>query len=560
MAARTGTVPAVRRGVGFDPFRFTWALLTNVKFALLLVGLGTAAAFVGVVVPQVPIPMRSNAAARSAWLEMQRGRFGNFTEPMDRLQVFEVFYSPWFNGLWVVVIVAVTVCTVSRLRPTARSVHHPPRQVPDRYFETAHHRASFSYQGDADAVAAELRRRRYRVERTHETAGGVYLFAQRYQWSQYGTFISHLALLLLLVGGVLTRFLSFDRTMIIAEGQAPAVFSQPGPNQLFVKVVDSYRGLDANGIIIDDHADLEVTRGGQTIVCTTTVNTPCPAFGYNVHLASFFNDFGKFRVTGPNGRVEYDGLMDFRNQTTVVPQFRVTRGGQVLFEGPLPQFGTDDGGTAARGDDRALAPLLLPGPQGVQPYGVSWRVTNGGLNVTLDTPSGRSILLRQGNNPVDGISFDLLGGRKIPAIRYDDVPGAGPGGAILQLVPRKGDQPYLVLAGVDDVPATLMPGESYTSSMGYTYTYGGPVEASGLQIRRDPGDTFIWIAVIMAMVGLAVTFYVPRRRVWVKVTPGRAYFAGIAERTTRLGREFRLVGVALGSGEPPPPDDRDEAW
>lgn len=45
----------------------------------------------------------------------------------------------------------------------------------------------------------------------------------------------------------------------------------------------------------------------------------------------------------------------------------------------------------------------------------------------------------------------------------------------------------------------------------------------------------------MAMVGLAITFYVPRRRLWVKVTPARTYMAGVAEKTTRLGREMRLM-------------------
>ena len=46
---------------------------------------------------------------------------------------------------------------------------------------------------------------------------------------------------------------------------------------------------------------------------------------------------------------------------------------------------------------------------------------------------------------------------------------------------------------------------------------------------------------------LAITFYVPRRRLWVKVTESRTYMAGIAEKTTRLGRELRLMGAELGS-------------
>lgn len=70
---------------GFDPLRFTWQLLCNVKFALFLVGLAGIAGMIGVVVPQMPIPMRGNPAARQAWLELQHNDFGAFATPMERL-------------------------------------------------------------------------------------------------------------------------------------------------------------------------------------------------------------------------------------------------------------------------------------------------------------------------------------------------------------------------------------------------------------------------------------------------------------------------------------------
>ena len=122
MSAPARTVPASSfKPGGLDPLRWLWNLLTNVKFALVLVGTAAAAGFVGVVVPQMPGPMRGNPAARSAWLELQREDFGPFTGLMETAGLFEVFHSTWFNGLWVLIIVAVTVCTVSRFRPTWRT-------------------------------------------------------------------------------------------------------------------------------------------------------------------------------------------------------------------------------------------------------------------------------------------------------------------------------------------------------------------------------------------------------------------------------------------------------
>ena len=63
--------------------------------------------------------------------------------------------------------------------------------------------------------------------------------------------------------------------------------------------------------------------------------------------------------------------------------------------------------------------------------------------------------------------------------------------------------------------------------------------------------------VAMAIIGLAITFYIPRRRVWVKVTGSRTYMAGIAERTSRFSRELRRLGAELGSQDALQPGDLD---
>jgi len=60
-------------------------------------------------------------------------------------------------------------------------------------------------------------------------------------------------------------------------------------------------------------------------------------------------------------------------------------------------------------------------------------------------------------------------------------------------------------------------------------------------VRRDPGSWLIWVATALLLGGLVVTFYVPRRRLWLKVTPGRTLAAGIAERTAPLSAEIEQL-------------------
>ncbi len=134
------------------------------KFALVLVGTAVVAGAVGTVIPQVPPAARNNPAARADWLELQHEDFGALTTPMNRLDLFDIFHAPWFVALWLVIIISVTVCSVSRLRPTVRNVRRPPRSVPDSYFDSARYRANFSHRG-GEHVIQMLRRRRYTVER-----------------------------------------------------------------------------------------------------------------------------------------------------------------------------------------------------------------------------------------------------------------------------------------------------------------------------------------------------------------------------------------------------------
>ena len=167
---------------------------------------------------------------------------------------------------------------------------------------------------------------------------------------------------------------------------------------------------------------------------------------------------------------------------------------------------------------------------------------------------------RTHRSTLQGFTVSFVGAETIPALLVEDMPGAFDGLATVQMPVATDGEPYLVLSGVDDDPVLLAPGQEVTTGSGYTYTFGGRVEASGINIKRDPGDTFIWLAVGMAMLGLGMTFYVPRRRLWVKVDGDRTYLAGLAERSTRFGRELRTIGADLGAKDALLPADTAKEW
>ncbi len=542
-----------------DPLRAIWMLLTNVKFALALVFFAMLSGLLGVLIPQIPPEARDNEVVRTSWLELKRLDFGIWFEPLDALALFDVFHSVWFIALWFIVVVSVTVCTVSRFKPIWRSIHRPQKVVPDSYFKSATHRVTFPYVGDTIAVVKELKRLRYGVEEignSADTRGSKLFFAQRFSWGQYGTFVSHLALLMLLLGGLLTALAGESRTLSLVEKRsAVPLFRDPGPSQVFVEMLDAVKGIDDKGNVIDFRSKFTVRRGDEAILCEATVNNPCEAYGYRFHQAAFFDDLALISIKNVGGQLLYRDVLDFENQVTVVPIISAaTRDGEIIFNEAVPQMATisDPEGSTV------FAELDLEGG----PYTVSWRLPRqdralADFHIVLAGPNLNATSLFTGESVIsDTYEFTFKNATLIPAINVLDMPGAATEQVTVQLMKDRWNSDYLYITGLrsDGEGLVLPQNRTWLSADGFSFTFIDRVEGSGIDVRRDPGDTFIWIAIILGLVGLGITFYIPRRRIWVAIENNRISIAGIAPRSIRFDRELRKIGNALGGKDIFPPE------
>ncbi len=62
---------------------------------------------------------------------------------------------------------------------------------------------------------------------------------------------------------------------------------------------------------------------------------------------------------------------------------------------------------------------------------------------------------------------------------------------------------------------------------GLTFTYSDDLAFSGFLVSRDPGTGWIWTASVLFLIGLALIFYLPDRRVWISLR-------GTGENRTRV--------------------------
>lgn len=128
--------------------------------------------------------------------------------------------------------------------------------------------------------------------------------------------------------------------------------------------------------------------------------------------------------------------------------------------------------------------------------------------------------------------------------------------------------PYAIRGFNPDGTPDIVFGEGFAAVRGQTVempglemslTLRGFSDYTLLIAKRDPGLPIVWAAFIALLVGLAVTFYLPRRRVWARLgLDGRLDLVGRSDRQVDFDREFgglidAVVAARGGAGRSPDP-------
>ena len=121
--------------------RWAWRQLTSMRTALVLLFLLALAAVPGSVFPQ-----RGSSTGDVGSYLAQHPRLGPV---LDRLGMFDVFGSPWFSAIYILLFVSLTGCVVPRSFQHARALRSRPPAAPRNLDRLPEHR-SFVADGDAD--------------------------------------------------------------------------------------------------------------------------------------------------------------------------------------------------------------------------------------------------------------------------------------------------------------------------------------------------------------------------------------------------------------------------
>lgn len=220
---------------------------------------------------------------------------------------WDVFHSLPFILNLAVLCVAITICTINRAPGTSHTIRNP----------TVHTSHSFLHSADTSAVletastpddftaqlSAQLKAKRYRVF-TEQRGSETHIYADRNALAKLATFPFHLALILILVGGIVGAQWGFRETeFVVPEGSVRDVGYGTGLSVGLVRFTDTYT---QEGMPHEYRSELVIYDNGEPVKDgSITVNKPI-SYDNTTFYQTSFGAAVQMRVTDSQGRVVFD--------------------------------------------------------------------------------------------------------------------------------------------------------------------------------------------------------------------------------------------------------------
>jgi cytochrome c biogenesis protein len=175
---------------------------------ILLFGLALAA------IPGSLVPQRAVSPVRVGDFIDEHPTLGPI---YDKLGLFEVYSSPWFSAIYLLLFVSLVGCIVPRIGVYAKALRARPPRTPRNLVRLPAYAAADLANSDHDVLdraAAALRSRHYRVD-----VNGDSVAAERGYLREAGNLVFHTSLVFVLVGVAIGALFGFRGTSVVIVGQ-----------------------------------------------------------------------------------------------------------------------------------------------------------------------------------------------------------------------------------------------------------------------------------------------------------------------------------------------------
>lgn len=471
--------------------RFVWRQLTSMRTALILLLLLGVASVPGSIIPQRPQnPMR---------VQDYFTKHPGTAALMNRFSLFDVFGSPWFSAIYVLLFISLIGCVLPRAFDHLKASRALPPMTPANLDRMEFFQSWQGEGGEFTEARTWLKTKRFRVR---EFEGSI--SAEKGYLRETGNLLFHLALILILIGVSLGALFGMKGEAIVNVGDrfinTPTTYDSLSMGKLFHD-----QSLSPFEITIDKflakydprtNAPLDYTLkvtlvdrpGAKKVAKIIKVNSPLELGSTNVYLQA-------------NG---YSPIVTVRDKT-----------GEVVMQGPVPFLPQDANLTS-------IGAIKAPDSQPQLGF------------IAAFLPTAAKTKARGGFS----IYPEALDPKLLFSVWKGDL---GLDSGIPQSVYRI-DTSKMTKIGLK----SLSVGQTFTFPEG-SIRFDGLVQWVNLQVVRDPGKMYSLAGGILAILGLLGSLFTRRRRIWIRTAEdGKVEVAGLARSgAPGLEKEIGLLIAAL---------------
>ena len=454
-------------------FRWIWRQLTSMRTAIILLLLMGFAAIPGSLFPQ-----RNQNPMRVQQYFTDNPVLAKF---LDRLSIFDVYSSPWFSAIYLLLFISLIGCVLPRTIDHLRTLRAVPPLTP-KYLEKMEFYSVVATDKSSalDRAEAYLRASHFRVRREESS-----ISAEKGYIRESGNLLFHLSLILILVGVGVGGLLGMKGEAIINVGDR------------FINTPTSYDSLSF-GKFQGEGSLPPFALTVNSFTAKYDLQTSAPMdYTLTVEAANPVGSAPKTKVIKVNHPLTYGNTNIYLQANGYSPVVTVrNKSGDLVFKGAVVFLPQD-------GNLTSIGAIKLPdmSPQ----IGFV-----GSFIPTYDRSKSRGAFS----------SFpEVLDPRLLLSVWEGNL-GLDTGNP--QSVYRL-DTSKMKRLGLKQ----LVLGESYDFGEG-SITFNGYTPWVNLQIVDDPGKLYSLLGAILAILGLLASLFTRQRRIWIKVGD-RVEIAGLAK-------------------------------
>ena len=334
-----------------DLLEQVWDFFASVSVATVIIFLIAATSILGTLVVQ-----EGSSAALTAPPQYYPGRYGPILGTfLYRTGITRMYTSWWYLSLLFLLGGSLIICSLERFVPLWRMLHGPATSTPEsliKYLKDQFTYPSVPGSPPLEPLTAALKARRFRV-----LQGDGRLYADKGRWSRWGPYITHIGLLLILVGamGRAIPGFYFDEFIWVRDGASVRV---PNTNWYLRSnrfSVEYY----SDGSPKSYRTDAVVVDGGRDVLRSAiAMNQPLSYKGVELYQSSFRQELADARVAvTERGSGKSLGTLSL---DLAQPQSRYTAGEYTVeIRDYLPDFGMDAGGKPVSKSSAAINPAFV---------------------------------------------------------------------------------------------------------------------------------------------------------------------------------------------------------